>query len=219
MAMIAKKNLIFLGAPGAGKGTLAQILCENETLAHISTGDILRAEIAKGSELGKKAKHYVTTGGLVPDEIVAEMVASRLTQPDCKPGFALDGFPRTIPQAELLDKALAKIAKKIDAVVYFHAGEELLISRLTARLTCRKCGSNFNKIYSPPAKEGVCDRCGGELYQRPDDSLETAKSRLKLYNEQTAPLIPYYRSKGMLSQLDASMSKDKSYPALLALLK
>jgi adenylate kinase len=217
--MITKKNLIFLGAPGAGKGTLAQILCETEKLAHISTGDILRAEIAKGSELGMKAKHYVTTGGLVPDEIVAEMVASRLTQLDCKPGFALDGFPRTIPQAELLDKALAKIAKKIDAVVYFHAGEELLISRLTARLTCKKCGSNFNKIYSPPAKEGVCDRCGGELYQRPDDSLETAKNRLKLYNEQTAPLIPYYRSKGMLSQLDASMSKDKSYPALLALLK
>lgn len=217
--MIKKKNLIFLGAPGAGKGTLAQILCEQEKLAHISTGDILRAEIAKGSELGMKAKQYVTSGGLVPDQIVAEMVAKRLLEKDCESGFVLDGFPRTIPQAKLLEEALAKIAKKIDAVVYFHAEEELLISRLTARLTCKKCGTNFNKIYSPPAKENICDRCGSELYQRPDDSLETAKGRLKLYNEQTAPLIPYYKEKGTLSQLDASLSKDKSYPALINLLQ
>ena len=216
--MIKKKNLIFLGAPGAGKGTLAQILCENEKLAHISTGDILRGEIAKGSELGLKAKHYVTTGGLVPDEIVAEMVARRLAEADCQDGFVLDGFPRTIPQAKLLENALANISKKIDSVVYFHAEEELLIKRLTARLTCKKCGTNFNKIYSPPLKENICDRCGGELYQRPDDSLETAQSRLKLYKEQTAPLIPYYKERKLLLKLDASLSKDKSYPALVKLL-
>jgi adenylate kinase len=216
--MIAKRKLIFLGAPGAGKGTLAQTLCENEKLAHISTGDILRGEIQKGSELGMKAKHYVSTGGLVPDEIVAEMVAKRLKNPDCVGGFVLDGFPRTIVQAELLEKELAKIAEKIDAVVYFHAEEELLIKRLTARLTCKKCGSIYNKIYSPPIKDSVCDRCGGELYQRPDDKLETAQGRLKLYNEQTASLVPFYKKKGLLSQLDASLPKEKSYPNLLEIL-
>jgi adenylate kinase len=214
-----KKKLVFLGAPGAGKGTLAQILCEQEHLAHISTGDILRSEIKKGSPLGLKAKHYVTTGGLVPDEIVAEMVGERLKNKDCDAGFVLDGFPRTVVQAKLLEQTMKNIGKKIDAVVYFHADEDLLMKRLTARITCKNCGMNYNKLYSPPAKTGICDKCGGELYQRADDALETAKDRLKLYNEQTAPLVPYYEKAGLLSRIDASQSKEKSYPELIAVLE
>lgn len=213
--MLKKRNLIFLGAPGAGKGTLADMLAEEFGLAHISTGDILRGEIKKGTELGKKAQELVTSGGLVPDELVADMVANRLKDDDCMKGFILDGFPRTLNQAELLEKGLAKIAKKIDRVVLFEVGEELLIQRLTARILCRKCNANFNKMFSPPAKEGICDKCGGELYQRPDDTLEKAQYRLKVYNEQTAPLIPYYSEKKMLSAIDAGQPKDKSYPALL----
>jgi adenylate kinase len=216
--MIKKKNLIFLGAPGAGKGTLAQMLCEQEKIAHISTGDILRNEIKNETELGMKAKHYVTTGGLVPDEIVAEMVGERLKNDDCAKGFVLDGFPRTIPQADLLEKTMLEIGIKIDGVVYFHAEEDLLLKRLTARITCKKCAANYNKIYSPPKKENVCDKCGGELYQRPDDNLHTATERLKLYNEQTAPLVPFYKKKEILSQIDASQPKDKSYPELLSIL-
>ena len=215
MEMLKKRNLIFLGAPGAGKGTLADILAEEFGLAHISTGDILRGEIKKGTELGKKAQELVSSGGLVPDELVADMVANRLQESDCQKGFILDGFPRTLNQAELLEKGLAKIARKIDKVVLFEVGEELLIKRLTARILCRKCNANFNKMFSPPAKEGVCDKCGGELYQRPDDTLEKAQYRLKVYNEQTAPLIPYYTKKKMLSAIDAGLPKDKSYPALL----
>lgn len=210
-----KKNLIFIGAPGAGKGTLSDILAEQYSLAHISTGDILRAEISKGTELGKKAQAYVTSGGLVPDEIVADMVAKRLSEKDCENGFILDGFPRTLKQAELLDKALAKSTRKIEKVVLFEADRDLILQRLTARIICKKCNANYNKIFSPPKKEGVCDKCGGELYQRPDDTLEKAKYRLEIYEQQTAPLIPYYKERGLLAVIDAGQPKDKSYPALL----
>lgn len=216
--MIKKRNLVFLGPPGAGKGTLSEILTKEERLAHISTGDILRGEIKNGTELGKLAKQYVDSGKLVPDQLVADMVGKRLSEPDCKDGFILDGFPRTVPQAELLEKALAKIGRKLEAVVLFDAPEELLIQRLTARLTCRKCALNFNKIFSKPKKDGVCDHCGGELYQRPDDSLETAKSRLKVYNDQTAPLIDHYTKKSLLARIDSAQPKDKAYPALIATL-
>jgi adenylate kinase len=217
--MITKKNLVFLGPPGAGKGTLSMILKEETGLAHISTGDILRAEIKNETELGKKAKECVNKGALVPDEIVAEMVGKRLSESDCENGFILDGFPRTINQADLLNDALQKIGKKLDMVVYFNAEEELLLKRLTARLICKACGYNHNKIFSPPTSEGVCDKCGGELYQRPDDSLETAKDRLKVYNEQTAPLIEYYKEKGLLSEIDSGLSKEDSYPLLISVLK
>lgn len=216
--MIKKKNLVFLGPPGAGKGTLSDPLMKAENLAHISTGDILRAEIKNGTELGNSAKSYMDAGKLVPDEIVAGMVAKRLASDDCKTGFILDGFPRTVPQAELLDKAMKEIGMTLDAVVLFDAPVDLLIQRLTARLTCRACGASFNKLFSKPKQEGICDSCGGELYQRSDDSLETAQNRLKVYQEQTAPLVAYYEQKNMLSKIDSSLPKDQGYAALVAVL-
>lgn len=216
--MITKKNIVLLGPPGAGKGTLSEILLRDENLAHVSTGDIFRAEIGKGSEIGKLAKSYIDAGKLVPDEVVADMVAGKLISEECANGFLLDGFPRTIKQAELLEAALAKAGKKLDAVVLFDAPEELLIQRLTARLTCRKCGASYNRIFSKPKQEGVCDSCDGELYQRTDDSLETAKNRLSVYKEQTFPLIEYYTGKSLLSKIDSSLPKAEGYAALRAIL-
>jgi len=216
--MIKKKNLVLLGPPGAGKGTLSAILKEKCSLPHISTGDIFRAEIKKGSDLGRKAEEYVNKGQLVPDEIVAGMTGRRLAEKDCEAGFILDGFPRTVRQAELLEEELAKTGRKLDKVVYFNAENDLLIKRLTARLTCGKCGINFNKIFSPPAKEGVCDKCGGELFQRPDDSYETAVNRLKVYEEQTAPLTAFYQKKNLLGEIDSGLPKDEAYSALLEVL-
>lgn len=216
--MIKNKNLVFMGPPGAGKGTLSEVLLKDEKLVHISTGDILRAEIAQGTELGKSAKALMDQGKLVPDQIVADMVASRLTQADCDAGFILDGFPRTVAQAELLKESAAKIGRNLDKVVLFDAPRELLLQRLTARLTCRQCKASFNKIFAQPKVEGVCDHCGGELFQRSDDSLETAQNRLKVYDEQTAPLIDYYRSNGLLATIDSSLPKDQGYAALLAVL-
>ena len=216
--MLKKKNLIFLGPPGAGKGTLSEPLMAAEKLTHISTGDILRAEIAAGTELGKSAKAIMDKGQLVPDQIVADMVAARIQQDDCADGFILDGFPRTVAQAELLAESSAKCGRNIDAVVLFNVPREILIQRLTARLICRQCKASFNKIFAKPAVEGVCDHCGGELYQRSDDSLETAQNRLKVYDEQTAPLIDYYTKKGILFPIDASLPKDQGYAALVGVL-
>lgn len=217
--MITKKNIVLLGPPGAGKGTLSEILLRDEKLAHVSTGDIFRSEIGKGSDLGKLAKSYIDAGKLVPDEVVADMVAAKLLSAECADGFLLDGFPRTINQAGLLENALTKAGKKLDAVILFDAPEELLIQRLTARLTCRKCGASYNKIFSKPKQEGVCDSCGGELYQRSDDSLETAKNRLSVYKEQTFPLIEYYTEKSLLSKIDSSLPKAEGYTALRAILE
>ena len=194
------------------------MLLKEEKLAHVSTGDIFRSEIGKGTELGKLAKSYMDSGKLVPDEVVADMVAAKLLSAECADGFLLDGFPRTIRQAELLEKALDQAGKKLDAVVLFDAPEELLIQRLTARLTCRKCGASFNKIFAKPKVEGVCDHCGGELYQRSDDSLETAKNRLAVYREQTFPLIEYYTGKSLLKKIDSSLPKAEGYAALRAIL-
>ncbi|HBM15516.1 MAG TPA: adenylate kinase [Lentisphaeria bacterium] len=210
-----KKNIIFLGAPGAGKGTFAALLVEKKALLHISTGDIFRREIKNGTELGKKAKNYVESGGLVPDEIVADMVAKRLSEPDCKEGFILDGFPRTLNQAELLKKT----GVRIDAVISFDANDDLLIKRLTARIMCRQCNENYNKLFSPPAKEGICDKCGGELYQRKDDSLETANSRLALYHKETAPLIDFYKKGKILFSLNSAREKGEVMKDLLKLIE
>ncbi len=216
--MINKKNLVFLGPPGAGKGTLSGLLLTEHPLAHISTGDILRKEIADKTELGLKAKEFMDKGQLVPDEVVAGMVGSRLKEPDCANGFILDGFPRTLNQGKLLEQALTDAGMGLDQVVYFNAGDELLLKRLTSRLNC-KCGAVFNKIFMPPEKEGICDKCGAELYQRSDDSLETAKDRLKVYYEQTEPLIEYYKTKNLLAEIDSELPKEEAYSMLMDRLK
>lgn len=196
--MLKKKNLIFLGAPGAGKGTISNLMIKKYALAHISTGDILRAEVAKGSPAGKQAEALMKAGQLVPDDLVAGMVRDRLREPDCEKGFILDGFPRTVAQADLLADALKALGKSVDCAVYLQVPDELLLQRLTARLNCRGCDAIYNKLFMPPKVAGRCDKCGSELYQRPDDSLETAKSRLEVFHTRTQPLIDYYDKRGLL---------------------
>lgn len=196
--MINKRNLIFIGAPGAGKGTFSALLLQEYPLAHISTGDILRDEIKRDTELGRQAAGLMKEGKLVPDDVVAGMVRNRLQMPDCDYGFILDGFPRTIKQAELLDEALKDLGKKLDAVVYFQVDDDIILQRLTARISCKKCGEIYNKLFMPPKEEGICDKCGGELFQRPDDSLETAQERLKVFYANTQPLIDFYGDRGLI---------------------
>jgi len=195
-------DLIFLGPPGAGKGTQAKMLVERYGIPQVSTGDILRAAVAEGTELGKKAKEYMEAGKLVPDEVVIGIIEERLKQSDCEKGFILDGFPRTVPQAEALDKVLEKMGRKIDHVLTLDVPEEELIKRLTGRRTCKKCGAMYHTIFNPPKVEGVCDKCGGELYQRPDDNEETVRSRLSVYEQQTRPLIDFYEKKGLVRKID-----------------
>ncbi|MBE6362868.1 MAG: adenylate kinase [Lentisphaerae bacterium] len=196
--MLKKKNLIFLGAPGAGKGTISNVLIAKYGVAHISTGDILRAEVAKGTPAGKEAAVIMKAGKLVPDELVCSMVKNRLAEPDCEKGFILDGFPRTIPQADRLAAVLAELGKEIDYAIYLKVEDEVLLQRLTARLNCRGCDAIYNKLFMPPKTEGICDKCGSELFQRADDSLETAKNRLSVFHQQTQPLIDYYEQRGLL---------------------
>ncbi|MBM4339676.1 MAG: adenylate kinase [Deltaproteobacteria bacterium] len=191
-------NLILLGPPGAGKGTQAQMIVERYHIPQISTGDILRAAVKEGTDLGKQAKAFMTKGELVPDEVVIGIIDQRLREPDCKTGFILDGFPRTTPQAEALQAILTKIEKSVDHVVNIEVDSEELVRRLTGRRTCKNCGGMFHIHFHPPQKEGVCDRCGGILYQREDDREETIRTRLKEYQKQTAPLIKYYQDKRLL---------------------
>jgi adenylate kinase len=212
--MISKKNLIFLGAPGAGKGTAAKALIAKEPLVHISTGDMLRAEIKNGTELGKIAADLINKGELVPDDIVANMVKSRISSEDCDQGFILDGFPRTVNQAGLLKDALKEIGKSIDSVIYFKIPDEILLKRLTARLSCKKCGRTYNKIFLPPKQDNICDDCGAELFQRPDDTLDTAKERLKVFYKSTQPLIDYYKSKNLITNI-TEIDRDKMIAALI----
>jgi adenylate kinase len=193
-------NLILLGGPGAGKGTQAKKLIEKFQIPQISTGDILRAAVKEGTEMGRKAKEYMDAGKLVPDEVVIGIIKDRLAQPDCKKGFILDGFPRTVPQAEALDKVLGSLATKIDHVVSIDVDEEALVARLTGRRTCKSaaCGQMYHLKFTPSKKAGICDKCGGELYQRDDDNEATVRNRLKTYNEATAPLIGYYSVKALV---------------------
>ncbi len=200
-------NLVLLGAPGAGKGTQAAIITKKYGLVHISTGEILRARIKDGSPVGEKAKAYVESGQLVPDEIVIEMVKDRIAQPDCEKGFILDGFPRNYDQAVALDECLEALGKKIDIALNFDVSEETIIERLTGRRVCKNCGATYHIKNMPPKVEGICDKCGGELIQRKDDTEETIKNRLKVYRETAAPLIDYYNKKGILVTLQA----DKNY--------
>ncbi|KEJ93117.1 adenylate kinase [Synergistes jonesii] len=201
-------RIILLGAPGAGKGTQADSIKSKYPIAHISTGDILRANVKAGTELGKNAKVYMDAGKLVPDEVIVGMMEKRLTEADCKEGFMLDGFPRTIAQAEALDKMLAKHAIKLDAVVSLEIDDDTVVSRLTSRRVCKRCGEIYNTAFKPAVKEGVCDKCGGEVIQRDDDKESVIRNRLSVFHTQTAPLIDYYTRKGLLITVDATGGRD-----------
>ncbi|AEB09290.1 adenylate kinase [Desulfobacca acetoxidans] len=196
-------NLILLGGPGAGKGTQAKLLIEKYKIPQISTGDILRAAVKEGTAMGKKAKEYMDAGKLVPDEVVIGIIEDRLKQSDAQKGFILDGFPRTVPQAEALDATLKKMGSKIDHVLSIEVDEEALVTRLTGRRTCKNadCGQMYHIKFTPPKKEGVCDKCGSPLYQRDDDNEATVRSRLTTYNQATKPLIDYYAKQGMLQTI------------------
>lgn len=194
--------VIFLGAPGAGKGTQAADVAKALKLAHIATGDMFRDAQKKGTALGLKAKEYMDQGKLVPDEITVAMLLERIAAPDCREGVIFDGFPRTLAQAEALDKALTKQTKTIDKVVYIKVAEEELLTRLSGRWICRQCQTPYHEVTSPPKIKGKCDRCGGELYQRDDDKPATIKERLKVFFAQTAPLIDYYTRTGKLTEVN-----------------
>jgi adenylate kinase len=194
--------MILLGPPGCGKGTQAKILIDTYHIPQISTGDILREAIKKGSPLGIEAKTYMDQGSLVPDQLVIGIIEERLQQADCARGFILDGFPRTVAQAEALDTTLSKAGLKLEYVFNIEVVDEELIKRLTGRRVCRKCGESFHITFNPPEKEGLCDSCGGELYQRDDDREETIRNRLKVYQAQTAPLISFYEEKDILHSVD-----------------
>ena len=196
-------NFIFLGPPGAGKGSLAVKVAEDYKIPHISTGDIFRANIKAQTPLGVKVKAIIDSGSLVSDELTFELVKDRLAQDDCKNGYILDGFPRTIPQAEMLEKLVADVK-----VVNFEIQDEIVIRRLSTRRVCKACGANFNVLTLPPKVEGVCDKCGGELYQRDDDKQESIMHRMDVYREQTEPLINFYKNKGKITDLDASIETD-----------
>ena len=201
--------IVLLGAPGAGKGTQAVYVAQELNLVHIATGDLFRQAIEQGTELGMQAQSYMEKGMLGPDEITIRMVLERLSAPDCEPGVVFDGFPRNLKQAEALDKALAKQSQTIDRVVYIKVSEEELLRRLSGRWICRNCQTPYHAINSPPKVWGKCDKCGGELYQRPDDTVETVKKRLQVYFVQTAPLIDYYTRAGKLVEVDGEGGIDK----------
>ena len=196
-------NFIFLGPPGAGKGSLAVKVAEDYKIPHISTGDIFRANIKAQTPLGVKVKAIIDSGSLVSDELTFELVKDRLAQEDCKNGYILDGFPRTIPQAEMLEKLVDDVK-----VVNFEIKDEIVIRRLSTRRVCKACGANFNVLTLPPKVEGICDKCGGELYQRDDDKQESILHRMDVYREQTEPLINFYKNKGKITDLDASIETD-----------
>jgi len=195
-------NILFMGPPGAGKGTQAEKIVSEFQIPHISTGDAFRAAMSQGTPLGIEAKGYVDKGLLVPDEITNGIVRDRLAQPDCDKGFLLDGFPRTIAQAEALDSMLAELGKKIDVVFNLVVDRGLLLARLTGRRICKSCGSTYHVMFNPPTQEGICDKCSGELYQRSDDTEEKVGTRLDEYMNKTAPLLDYYRNKGILKEVN-----------------
>lgn len=207
-------KLVLLGPPGAGKGTQSVVLSREYKVPHISTGDILRAGLKSGLELGLKAKSYMDKGELVPDEIVTGIVVERLKSADTKKGFILDGFPRTLKQAEDLDKALAAISSGIDMVVYFKTSERIAIERLSGRRVCKNCGFNYHVKNIPPKKKGLCDKCNGVLFQRPDDNEEAVVNRLKIYEEQTKPLVEYYTKKGILKKVSGDLGVDELFKVL-----
>jgi adenylate kinase len=211
-------KIIMLGAPGAGKGTQAKQIADKYSIPHISTGDIFRANIKSGTELGKKAKQYMDQGALVPDELTCDLVMDRIQQDDCKNGFVLDGFPRTIPQAEALDAALGKINEKMDYAIDVDVPDENIVNRMSGRRACLNCGATYHLISIPPKVEGICDRCGSEIVLREDDKPETVQKRLKVYHEQTQPLIDYYKNQGILKSVDGTQPMDEVFKAIVTIL-
>ena len=212
-------KIIMLGAPGAGKGTQAKMLADKYKIPHVSTGDIFRANIKNGTELGTKAKVYMDQGMLVPDELTCDLVVDRIKQDDCKDGYILDGFPRTIPQAECLDKALDALNDKIDFAVNVEVPGENIIRRMSGRRACLSCGRTYHIVYNPPKEEGICDECKKELVLRDDDKPETVEKRLKVYHEQTQPLIDYYRNKGVLAEVDGTRDMQEVFTAITDVLE
>ena len=195
-------QIVLFGPPGAGKGTQAKFLAEKFNIPHISTGDILRENVKNGTALGLKAKSYMDRGELVPDQLLNDLVRARLGQPDTKKGFLLDGYPRTIPQATALDAIMDDLNRKLTAVVNIDVGTNALVKRLSGRRICRQCGASYHVVFNPPRVDDVCDACGGELYQRADDTEEAIKNRLAVYKKQTQPVLDYYKKKGVLVDID-----------------
>lgn len=211
-------KIIMLGAPGAGKGTQAKKIAAKYDIPHISTGDIFRANIKNGTELGNKAKTYMDQGLLVPDELVVDLVVDRVQQDDCKNGYVLDGFPRTIPQAEALDKALAEFGDKIDYAIDVNVPDENIVKRMGGRRACVGCGATYHLVYAPTKTEGICDVCGKELILRDDDKPETVQKRLNVYHEQTQPLIDYYIKAGVLKTVDGTVDINDVFAAIVEIL-
>ena len=211
-------KIVMLGAPGAGKGTQANMIAEKYNIPHISTGDIFRANIKNGTELGKEAKGYMDKGQLVPDELTVKLLLDRVAQADCKNGYVLDGFPRTIPQAEVLDSELTKNGEKLDYAIDVDVPDENIIHRMGGRRACLKCGATYHVEYVPPKKEGICDVCGSELVLRDDDKPETVKNRLKVYHDQTQPLIEYYTKQNVLHSVDGTQDVNQVFSDITGML-
>ena len=211
-------KIIMLGAPGAGKGTQAKMIAEKYGIPHVSTGDIFRANIKNGTELGMEAKKYMDQGQLVPDELTVKILLDRVAQDDCKNGYVLDGFPRTIPQAEVLDKALTELGDAIDFAIDVNVPDENIVNRMSGRRACLTCGATYHVTFAPPAKEGICDVCGAELVLRDDDKPETVQKRLAVYHEQTQPLIDYYKEKGVLHSVDGTKDMEEVFQSITEIL-
>lgn len=212
-------KIVMLGAPGAGKGTQAKQIAKKFDIPHISTGDIFRANIKNNTELGKKAKEFMDQGMLVPDSLTLELIMDRFAQPDCENGYVLDGFPRTIPQAEALTKALAEKGENIDFAINVEVPDESIVRRMSGRRACLSCGATYHIKYNPPKKEGICDTCNSELVLRDDDKPETVLKRLSVYHDQTQPLIDYYNREGVLREVDGTKDMNDVFQDILAILQ
>lgn len=212
-------KIIMLGAPGAGKGTQAQMIAGQYHIPHVSTGDIFRANIKNGTELGMEAKKYMDQGLLVPDELTVKILLDRVAEEDCKDGYLLDGFPRTIPQAEVLDKALAELGDAIDYAINVDVPDENIVKRMSGRRACLSCGSTYHMEHIPPKKEGVCDKCGNDLVLRDDDKPETVLNRLEVYHKQTQPLIQFYEEKGVLRTVDGTKPMKEVFDSIVEILE
>ena len=211
-------KIILLGAPGAGKGTQAEAICKHLSIPQISTGNIIRAALKNGTEMGKKAQAYMDAGKLVPDEVVIGIIEERLQEDDCKNGYVLDGFPRTIPQAEALDHALAEMGEKMDYAINVEVPDENIVNRMSGRRACVDCGATYHIVYAPTKEDGVCDKCGGSLILRDDDKPETVKKRLGVYHDQTQPLIDYYTNAGILKEVDGTIEIEDVFGEIVKIL-